>query len=195
MCNVPLCLVCLAWSLVSSQQLIWFCIENTAAVFGICDLLALMIHPPMFELLLNSACTLSRLSLFPAQTSPNSGLGAGQEVGRGLIRTDETNWPMGYFLPLTSFCSKKWRQRRKQQCGENERCWLPRWLFLRDWLGIGQLVGDDEWFLLRCLLFPLFPSPLNHLYWPMSFLIFVLPVFSPVLLGMGRHWSGCLAAG
>lgn len=51
------------------------------AVFWICGLLALIIHPPMFELLLNSAVSVSGLSLFPAQTSLDSGLGVDKRLG------------------------------------------------------------------------------------------------------------------
>lgn len=141
----------------------------------------------MFELLLNSACTLSRLPLFPAQISPNSGLGVDKKLG-GDIWTDETNWPMGYFLPLTSFCNKNRRQRRKQQCGENKGCWLPRWL------GISQLVGDGEWFLLCCLLF----FPLSFTFEP-SLLTRVFSHFCsscvlscPIGDGEALKWmSGC----
>lgn len=43
-------------------------------------------NTPMFWLLLNSACTASRISLFhalPCPASPSEWAGAGQEIGRG----------------------------------------------------------------------------------------------------------------
>lgn len=64
------------------MELVKFLHSNAyGAVFWICGLLALIIHPPMFELLLNSAFTVSGLSLFPAQTSPDSGLGVDKRLG------------------------------------------------------------------------------------------------------------------
>lgn len=167
------------------------------AVFWICGLLALIIHPPMFELLLNSAVTVSRLSLFPAQTSPDSGLGVDKRLGGVPSGQMKQNGQR------VIFCHKHHSPIKTGGRGRSRSSSVGRMrgvdfhgdcFWETDWASVSLWEMMSDFFCVACF-FPLFLSPLNHLYWPMSFLIFVVPVLSPVLLGTGRHWSECLAAG
>lgn len=72
----------------------------------------------------------------------------------------------------------------QQQCRVNEGCWIPRWLFLGDWVGISLLVGD-EWFPSCCL--GVF-FPFSFTYWT----IFINPQVPSLLffLFSPLSWRG-----
>jgi len=93
-------------------------------------------NPPVFRLLLSSACTTSRLSLFPTLPAPIK-LRRGWEGTQLGQLTQMHQREIPYHRRSCSAIKTGGRGRTGGGC-------LPGWPLLRDWLGIGLLVGGGE---------------------------------------------------
>lgn len=121
---------------------------------------------------LSSACTESRLSLFP--TLP----GGGQGVGRGSAGTANLNWPVE--PPIQHINNIRLSSKTSGRGKRKLWCWFPRWLLFGGWLDRRLPLVGGEWLALFICLFICHPDfftcwtafILTH-----NFSHFALPIF------------------